>query len=70
MTDLKREAGDLARAVRDAARELEVVDCYMDAQGSIYVQPPGAMFIGRYDSECSARQIAADFYWLLRRLEP
>jgi hypothetical protein len=68
MTDLKSEAGELARAVRDAARELEIVDCYMDAQGSIYVQPPGAQFIGRYDSEASARQIAADLHFLLRRL--
>lgn len=68
MDDLKREAADLARAVRDAAREHELIDCFMDEQGSIYVQPSGATFIGRYDSECSARQIASDLYYLLQRL--
>lgn len=56
----KSEAAEIARAVRQALKDHPTLDVLMDECGSVFVIPPGAELIGRYDAEASARMIASD----------
>lgn len=56
----KTEAGDIARAIRQAIKDHQVIDVFMDREGNCYCQPPDAEMIGRYDRKAKAAHIAQD----------
>ena len=60
----KREAGDIARAIRAAIKEHEVIDVFMDQAGNFYCQPPDCEHVGRYDTGARAKDIAADVIFI------
>ena len=60
----KREAGDIARAIRAAIKEHEVIDVFSDSAGNFFIVPTGAEFAGRYDAGAKAKDIAADVIFI------
>ena len=60
----KREAGDIARAIRAAAKEHHQIDVFNDSAGNFYIVPTGAEYAGRYDAGAKAKDIAADVLFI------
>ena len=60
----KREAGDIARAIRAAIKEHQQIDVFTDSSGNFYCQPPDCEHVGRYDADAKAKDIAADVLFI------
>lgn len=59
----KREAGDIARAIRAAIKDHAEVDLY-HAEGNFFIVPAAAHYAGRYNTDATAKQLATDILFI------
>ena len=60
----KTEAAEIARAIRAAAKEHDIIDVFTDQAGNFFIVPTGAEFAGRYNTGARAKDIAADVIFI------
>ena len=62
------ESVEIARAIRDAAREYGLIDLYSDGD-SFHIVPVESKCIGRYDRNATLRYLAEDIHATTRKTD-